>query len=145
MNSLAARQHRHELFDSLLARLRLLRVMDAIQDRIAVGPIESIEVSSCGRIAIEDALKIRGYRRLARRCIGGFPSAIELRLLDFLHPGRLHEAELDQRGRAIAIQLRPLALGPAGREANQPMAGVESVHLAVNPSVTEGAVDCFPF
>ena len=145
MYRLAATQHVGVLFDSLRARLGLLRFMHAIQDRVAVNPVELIEVAPGGRIAIEHRLEIVRHLSRALRRIRSLPSAIEFRLLDLFQPGRLHAAELDQNHRPRAIELRPLALRTSRRETDQPILGVEAVGLPVNPSVTKRAVDCFPF
>ena len=145
MYRLAATQHVGVLFDSLRARLGLLRFMHAIKDRVAVNPVELIEVAPGGRIAIEHRLEIFRHLSRALRRICRLPSAIEFRLLDLLQPGRLHAAELDQNHRPRAIELRPLAFRTSRRETDQPMVGVEPVALPVNPSVTERAVDCFLF
>ena len=64
-------------------------------------------------------------------------------MLDRPHSGRLHATELDQSERPFAIDLGPLSLWTAGREADKPMVGVELVEVPVNPAVAEGAVDCF--
>jgi len=145
MDCLAATQHVGVLFDSLRARLGLLRFMHAIQDRVAVNPVELIEVAPGGRIAIEHRLEIFRHLSRALRRIRSLPSSIEFRLFDLLQPGRLHAAELDQNRRARAIELRPLALRTSRRETDQPILGVEPVGLPVNPSVTERTVDRFPF
>jgi hypothetical protein len=114
-----------------------------MQDRVSVATVELIEVAFGVCIAIEGGLEIFRDRRFALRRIGGLPSAIELGLLDLPHPGRPHAAERDQSERPLAIDLGPLSLWTAGREADQPMVGVELVELPVNPSAAEGTVDCF--
>ena len=145
MYRLAATQHVGVLFDSLRARLGLLRFMNAIQDRVTVNSVELIEVAPGGWIAIEHRLEIFRHLSRALRRICRLPSAIEFRLLDLLQPGRLHAAELDQNRRPSAIELRPLTFRTSRRETDQPIVGIEAVGLPVDPSVTERAVDCFPF
>ena len=142
MDCFTAAEHRHVLFDSIRPRLRF-RVMNPIQNRVAVNPVETLEVAPCGRIAIEHGLQILRHLRLALRWICGVPSAVEPSLLDLLHPTGLHATELDQSERLLAIDLRPIPLRTARRKADQPMVRVELVGLSVNPAVTKRAVDCF--
>ena len=145
MEGLAAAQHARVFFDPLRACLGLLRFMNAIQDCVTVDPVELIEVAPGGRIAIEHRLEIFRHLSRALRRICRLPSAIEFRLLDLLQPGRLHPAELDENRRPRAIELRPLTFRTSRRKTDQPIVGIEPVGLPVNPSVTERAVDCFPF
>jgi len=144
MNCLAPAQHRHVLFDSLHPRFCLLRIMNTIKNCVSICPVELIEVSPGGRVAIEPAPKIFGNLRPARRCISGFPSAVEFGFLDFTHPRRPHPTEFDQNERSLAIDPGPFSLGAAGREANEPIIRVELVDQPVYPAVTKRAVDCFP-
>src|ERR1700731_2591943 len=143
MNRFTSAQHAGVLFNSSRARLRLLRVMNAVQDRVPVNPVESFELTLRAWIAIEYRLQIFGNLRLALRCVSGVPSSIELGLFDFLHTCRANATELDQYQRPLTIELRPLSFWTTRRETNQPIIRVELIELPVNPSVTQRAVDCF--
>src|ERR1700722_12793199 len=143
MNRLTSAQHARVLFNSSRARLRLLRVMNPIQDRIPVNPVELVEVTLSARIAIEHRLQIFRDLRLALRCVCEVPSSIDLGLLDFPHTRRANATELDQYERPLTIELRPLSFWTTRRETNQPIVRVELIDLSVNPSVAQRAVDCF--
>src|SRR5258707_1910004 len=96
MNRFTSAQHSRVLFDSIRARLGLLRVMNPIQDRVPVNPVEFIEVTLRAWIAIEHRLQIFRNLRLALRRVSGVPSSIDLGLFDLLDARRANAIELDQ-------------------------------------------------
>src|ERR1700687_4050107 len=127
MNRFTSAQHAGVLSNSSRARLRLLRVMNAVQDRVPVNPVESFELTLRAWIAIEHRLQIFRNLRLALRCVRGVPSSIELGLFDFPHTRRANATELDQYERPLTIKLRPFSFRPTGREANQPIIRVKLI------------------
>jgi hypothetical protein len=106
-------------------------------------PIEPIEDAPGARISIERGLQIRGNLGLTLRRIRGVEAPVATSLLDLLEARRTHPAELDQQERALAIHLRPFAVGTPRRKSYQPVVGVEPVDLPVDPSVAKRCVDCF--
>jgi hypothetical protein len=71
VDRLPAAQHGHVFFDPLRSRLRFLCILKAMQDRVSVATVESIETAFGVWIAIEGGLKVFRDRRFALRCIGG--------------------------------------------------------------------------
>ena len=71
VNRLAAREHRDELGDPLRARLRPLRVLDAVEDRVAVVAVELLEELARGRVGVERGAQVVRHLAVVRRVVGG--------------------------------------------------------------------------
>src|ERR1700682_2471781 len=148
---LAARQHGHEDGDATGARLTLLRVGDAEQDRVAVLRIELLEEPPRFGVLRQSGGEIVRDCGSALPIVGCLPPPVGLRALDFALAGRLHAAGGDQRIDLLAIDLRPDAPFPARRELLQKALVIRALPLPVDPAVANGHIerlrvrDRFPF
>src|ERR1700748_1215658 len=82
MDGLTLGQHGDELFDPRGPGLRLLGVMGAVKDRVAILRIEGLEEGSGLPVFGERGAQIVGYRGRARCGIRPVPAAISLRAVD---------------------------------------------------------------
>src|SRR5581483_5002170 len=100
---LAAREHLDELLDPARAGLRALRLLDPVQDRVAVLFRQRREELARRRVLRQRAIEV--VRDLSGRgaVVRGVPAAVRLRALDFGEARRLHLPRGDQTGRRFAI------------------------------------------
>ena len=75
-------QHRDVLLDAPRAGFRPLGVLNAVEDRVAVGAVERAEERARLRIGVERALEVVGDGGGPRARVGGIPSAVGFRALD---------------------------------------------------------------
>src|SRR6185437_9855107 len=96
MEGLAERAHLDILGDALGARLRPLGIVDAIDDRKAIGAIERLEEMLRGTVSCQCCRQIVRHLSVSRRLIGGVPPSVALRGLDLGKPGRVDTTSLRQ-------------------------------------------------
>ena len=145
MDGFAARQHPDKFFDLGGARFRLIGVVNAVENCVAVGAGERGEESGGWRVFVESDLKIVRDRGLALGRVGGLPSAIGFGALYFSMSGGMHAALGDQLLGLGPVDFRPFAAGRARGKSNQPELAVVGLKLTVDPAVAERGVDGFRF
>src|SRR3954467_6503983 len=133
MQRLPPRQHRDERRDPSRARLRSLRGLDAVQDRVAVLGVQRREERRRLRRRVERRTEVVRHGRGARRVVGSVPAPVRLRALDLAQARRLHPPRLDQRLREPAVALGPHAPRASRREALLVPRLVDTAGLAVDP------------
>ena len=115
MQLLPPRQHLDELSDATGSRLRLLRVLNAPQDGVAV-----VSLAAWRRISPARGLFARAFARCIRqggaalRFVGSIPATVLFGSFDLRKAGRHHLACRNERNRLVAIDLRPHASGARG-------------------------------
>src|SRR5215203_2585401 len=117
MDGPALFEHRHELLDAAGSRLRTLGVVDAEQDRVAVGAVKRLERAAGPGVAAQRAGEVVGDLDRAGAGVGRVPPPVGLRRIDLRLPGWSHPTCRDQRLGAVAVDLRPLAARLPRREA----------------------------
>src|SRR5262249_54752898 len=138
-----ALEHLQEIGEAPRSGFGLLRLLQPVEDRVAVGAIQPLEEAPRLRVALERPLQILGHRGGARRIVGAFPAAVGLRALDLRHPGRSHPARRDERARFLAVDARPKTRFRARAEFLQPERIALRTLLPVDPSVAERHVERF--
>src|SRR3954466_10384172 len=73
---LPALQHRDEFAQTTLAGLRLFRLVEPIEDRVAVGTVQPGEGLASGTVAIELAAQVVGDLHAALPLVGGVPASV---------------------------------------------------------------------
>src|SRR5436190_4951799 len=94
-----------------------------------------------GWVRVQRPLQVLGHRCRALTVIGRVPAAVRLRSLDLAQAGRLHLAALDHAGGLVAVDPRPAAPRPAGRELLEEVGVVERLALTVDPAVRDRDVE----
>src|SRR5262249_28995757 len=143
VDGLACLQHCDELREPARSRLRPLRVLEAVQDRIAVLTAELGEERLRLWAGVEFALKVIGDDDPALALVGRLPSPITLRPLDFGEPGRTHLPGSDQSLHLLAVDPRPPAPRLSRRESLAKVPLVEPLSPPVDPPEAESAVQHF--
>src|SRR6476661_3491805 len=87
---LPALQHRDEFAQTALAGLGLLRLVQAVEARVAVGAVQRPEDLAGGRVAVELAPQVVGNRGTALPLVGGIPAPVGPGRLDLGQAGRAH-------------------------------------------------------
>ncbi len=142
MDRLAALEHRDEFAQAALAGLGSLRLVEAVEDRVAVGAVElGEEGGRCGA-GVELTPKVVGDLGGAGALVGGLPAAVGFGRLDLGQPGRPDRAALEQTFALLAIELRPATARAARGEALEEVLVVEAALLAVDPAEAEGQLEC---
>ena len=85
---LAALEHGDELLQPPDARLRLLRVLELVDQRVAVRLVQGGEELSSLRARVQRLLQIVRDLELRRRRVGRLPAPVRLRELDLREAGR---------------------------------------------------------
>src|SRR3954471_8346723 len=104
VNLLPALQHRDEFTQTALAGLGLLRLVEAIEDRVAVGAVQRREELASGTIAIELAPQVVGDLHAALPLVCGVPAPVGPGSLGLGEAGRTHATGCKQVLRPIAIE-----------------------------------------
>src|SRR3954451_1346279 len=136
-----ALQHGDEFAQAPLSRLLLLRLVEAVEDRVAVGAIEGSEELGRRVISVELALEVSWNLRGPLSLVCGLPAAVRFRRLDLGEAGRPHPARRDQRFRLLAVDPRPASARAPRREALQEVRLVEAALLAVDPAEAKGHLE----
>src|SRR5947207_4926319 len=134
---LAAGELLHELGDPPGARLGAFRVLDPVEDRVAVLAVERGEELARLFVPPQRALEVVRHDGVPRAVVRRLPATVRLRALDLREPRRPHQSGLDQPRRRLAVDLRPLAPRPPREEALQVVRLVETPRLRVDPAVAE--------
>src|SRR6202140_5495498 len=114
---LAGDEHFDVASNTRCARRGKLGVMDAIQDRVAVGAVERREGCAGRRVGCERLLEVVGHGRRTLTGVGRLPAAVRRGARDLGAAGGAHAAGAGERGRLVAVDLRPAAARSAWREA----------------------------
>src|SRR5215472_5006331 len=130
-------QHLEDHLHALLLRLRTLRRLQAIRNRIPVRTAERIEERLHVFVLSHRPQEFLGKRRLTLRVIGRLPSSVPLCGIDLRLPRRCHLPRCHQPFRMASIDLRPPALGPPRREPLPPRPLVMFLLQTVNPPETQ--------
>src|SRR5581483_6469270 len=108
---LARGEHLHELLGAADARLRLLRLLDAEDERVPVATVEGREELAGAAVPVEEALELLGHGGGPLPGVGGVPTAVRLGPFHLPEPGRAHAARRDQLRHLVAVDPRPGAPG----------------------------------
>src|SRR5437763_5190944 len=141
VDRLAGLQHRDELRESARAGLRLLGVLQAVEDRVAVLTAEPEEELLRLRAGGELTLEVVGNGDSALALVGRLPAAVRLRALDLGEACRAHPAGGDEALGLLAVDLRPPAPRLSRREPLEEVVLVERLALAVDPPEAERALE----
>src|SRR5437588_244711 len=76
VNGLPGGQHRDELLQPAGTRFGLLRVLQSIEDGIAIHPIEREEELQGPRVAVEGLLEVIRNLHVALALVGSVPAAV---------------------------------------------------------------------
>src|SRR6478609_3419136 len=106
---LPALQHRDEFAQTALAGLGLLRLVQPVDDRVAVGAVQRLEGLTGGRVWIQLAPQVVWNPGTALPLVGGIPAPVGPGRLDLGQSGRAHAAGGDQLLRLVAVDPRPPA------------------------------------
>src|SRR5881396_2016153 len=108
MESLARLQHLNELPEPPLARLRLLGVVQSVENRIAVLAVERLKEFLCTGTCRQGRAQITGDGDCPLGCVRGLPPAVALCRVH-LRLARRHESPLSaQTLDRRTVDLRPL-------------------------------------
>src|SRR5215469_18050582 len=130
-------QHLEDHLHALLLRLRTLRRLQAIRNRIPVRTAERIEERLHVFVLLHRPQEFLGKRCLTLRVIGRLPSPVPLCGIDLRLPRRCHLPRCNQPFRMASIDLRPPALGPPRGEPLPPRPLVMLLLQTVNPPETK--------
>src|SRR2546428_5486772 len=141
MQGLARLQHLNELLQPSLARLRLLGVLQSVENRIAVLAVERLKELLCMGTCNQSRLQITrdGDRPLG--CVRSLPPAVALCGFH-LRLARPRESPLgSQTVDRRTVDLGPLAARAAACEALPPPSLLAGCRLPIDPSITEGSLE----
>ena len=146
MHHLAPGQHADELLDAGLPGLRGLRVLDPIQDGVAVRAGERGEEVLRSGVGVERSLQVQRDCGPALRRVRAVPAAVGAGDIDLRQSGGRDPAFCHQSRHRRPVHFGPSALRRPGREADQPVRVVVSVELAVDPPwhITTSIASCLP-
>src|SRR5258705_4484759 len=105
MDRFVARAHGDESLDALGPRLRLLRGLDAIEDRVAIRSVEGVEERLGARALIEGFGEVVRHGRRLRAVVGALPASITFGTLDLGEPRRFHMSACDESLGLRAVDL----------------------------------------
>jgi hypothetical protein len=134
-------QHRDVFLDLGHPGFGLSGVVDPVQDRVAIGAIKNFEEAFCLFIFRQRGTEIVRHLRRALGRIGGVPAPVLFGTIDLVQSRRLHAPHLDKLKRPGAVFLGPFAGGLARREADQPIVVIETVELAIDPTMTKRRIN----
>src|SRR3954469_9360681 len=103
MDLLPRRENRDVLCDAPRAGLRLLGLLDAVEDGVAVGAVQGGEELPRAIVGLELPAEVGGNRRRPLSLVGGLPAAVGLGALDLAQARGAHLALVDERGRLGAV------------------------------------------
>src|SRR5690606_29797231 len=102
-------QHCHERLDAAATRLLPLRVLDAVEDRVAVAAVERFEGALRLAVPVECLLQVVGYSDACGRRVRGIAAPVRASRLDGGQTCWAHIAGGDQLEGGLTVLLRPLA------------------------------------
>ena len=141
IDGFALRQHHDVFLNASLSGFGLFGIMGPVQDRIAIGAIKRFE-EALGLLVFRQRSTeiIRNLRRALRR-IGSAPAPVVFGALDLGQSRRSHTPQLDKPKRPGAVFLGPFAGGLTRCEADQPILVIETVELAIDPTMTKRRIN----
>src|SRR6185295_8268840 len=134
MQSFARLEHTNELLQSPLARLRSLRVLQSVENRIAVLAVERLKELLGTGPGNQGRLQVLGDGDRPLGCVRSLPAAVALCGIHLRHTRRrespLGQQTLDRR----TVDLGPLAARGSGCEALAPPSIFAGRRLPIDPS-----------
>ncbi len=135
-------EHADELLEPTLPSFRPFGILQPIQNGISIPAVQLLEKALCTRMRLELCLQIRWHRHSSGGRVGDIPAPIAFGSLHLTDPSRrqtsLNVESLDSR----AVDLRPLTSHPTRREALSEPLDIHGDDLAVDPTITEGSLQC---
>src|SRR5215211_836794 len=110
------------------------RLLEAVDDRVAVGAVERGEELRRGRVGVELPLEVRWDFGGPLPLVSRLPASVCLRRFHLSQPRRAHPSRLDQRFGLLPVDLRPAPARAPRREALKEVLVIEAALLAVDPA-----------
>src|SRR5262245_56626643 len=113
-------KHGDVFLDSLRPGLRLLGILNPVQDRVTISAVERLERGPEAGLGGQNDLELRGHPNGSLRRVVGMPSTIDLGRFDLAKAGGPNPLRGHERGGFAAIDLRPFAPGATRGESLEP-------------------------